>query len=76
MHQQQRERVGTFARHMQEVQVDVVQRHLELREGVQPRFLRAPVEAAGPVLHKAMQVIDVRAVFPRITRRLIGKARL
>ncbi len=57
-----RYRIGAFARDMQKVQVAVRPRQLELREGVEPRFLRAPVEGPAPVLDKAAQVFDIRPV--------------
>jgi len=40
---------------MQEVQVDAVQRHPALREGVQAPLLRAPIEAVAPVGDEAAQ---------------------
>ena len=43
--EQQRQGGRPLARRVNEVQVDALQRHLVLREGVEPRLLRAPVEA-------------------------------
>ena len=47
---QQQQRTGgrPFAGHMQEMQIDTAERHLELRKGVEPRLLGAPVEGAPP----------------------------
>jgi hypothetical protein len=60
---------------VQEVHVDPVERRLELREGVEPRLLRPPVEARTPVLDELAQVADIGAVGPRLSRRLVGEAR-
>ena len=55
------------------MQVDAVQRHLELREGVEPRFLRAPVEAGrASESTKLLQIGDVGAVGPGLAGRLVG----
>ena len=75
MREQQRERRRPLALDVQEVQVDAVQRHLELRKGVEPRLLRAPVEAVAPVLDQLAQVRDVGAVGPGLAGRLVGEAR-
>jgi len=60
---------------MQEMHIDVVQRHPELRERVQPRFLGPPVEDGSPVLDQFSQVGDIRALLPWRAGRLIGEAR-
>jgi hypothetical protein len=59
---------------VQEVHVDAVERRLELRKGVEPGLLGAPVEARPPVLDEFAQVADVGAVGPCLTRRLVGEA--
>ena len=75
MHQQQRRRVRPLPRHMQVMQVDPVQRHLELREGVQRGLLRAPVEAVPPMRDEFAEVGGAGAVGPGIAagrdRRLV-----
>ena len=73
MRQQQRKRLWSLAIDVEKVQVDAMQRHLELRECVEARFLRAPVEAAASVLHQLLQIRDARAVRPGLTGRLIWK---
>jgi hypothetical protein len=52
--------------------VDAVQRHFELREGVEPRLLRAPIEARAPVVEQAAQILDIGAVGPGVAGCLIG----
>ena len=73
--EQQRHRVRPGSRHMQIVQVDPVQRHLELRQRVQPRFLRPPVEPVGPIGRQLPQIGEIRAIGPRLARRLVREAR-
>ena len=74
MREQQRHRLRAAALDVQVVQVDAMQRHRELREGVEPRFLGAPVEATVPVLDQLLEVADIRAGGPRRAGRLVGKA--
>ena len=73
MHQQERRRIRPLSRDMQKVQVVIRSRHLELREGVEARLLRAPVEGTAPSVDQAAKIVDVRAVKPRLARRRIGK---
>ena len=47
--------------------------YLELREGVQPRLLRAPIEGPAPIVDEAAKIVDVRPVEPRLAGRGIGK---
>ena len=75
MRQQQRQWPRPIALHMQEVQVDAVQRHRVLRKRVEERLLRPPVEAGVPVLDKLLEVGDIGSECPRLARRLVGKAR-
>src|SRR3984885_8576375 len=58
---------------MQKVQVVIRPVQLELREGVQARLLRAPIEWAAPIVYEASKIADVRPVEPRLARRRIGK---
>src|SRR3984957_15404505 len=58
---------------MQKVEVAIRPRHPELREGVQARLLRAPVEWAAPIVDKAAKVVDTCPIGPRVARRRIGK---
>ena len=74
VHQQQGHRTRPVTRDVQKVEVIVGPRDPELREGVQPCFLRAPVERAAPVLDKAAKGVDARPVGPRVAGRGIGKA--
>src|ERR1700677_30182 len=73
MHQQERRRVWSISRDMQKVQVVIRPRDLELREGVQACFLRAPIERHTPIFDEAAKIIDIRPVSPRLSRRRIGK---
>jgi hypothetical protein len=66
MGEQQRHRRGPHARHMHEVQLDSRQLRGELREGVQPRLRRAPVEARLPAREQPAQGRDARAEGPGI----------
>ena len=43
-------------------------RHLELREGVQPRLLHAPIEWTSPVVYQAPKIVDVRPIEPVLPR--------
>jgi hypothetical protein len=69
--QQEWHGIGSFARDVQEVHVDAVQRRLVLGEGVEPRLLCAPVEVPLPVVDQLLHVPDVAAVGPRRPRRLV-----
>ena len=69
VHQQERRRIGPLSRHMQKVQVIVRAGYLELREGVQARLLRAPVEGAAPSVDQAAKIVDVGPIQPRLAWR-------
>src|SRR5471030_3546996 len=58
---------------MQVMQVDAVERHAKLREGVQRGFLSPPVEAIAPVVCQLAKISDRGAIGPCVTGRLIGK---
>src|ERR1700751_3545059 len=73
MHQQERRRVWPLPRDMQKVQVVIPSSDLELREGVEARLLRPPIEGPAPVLDEAAKIIDIRPVSPRLAWRGIGK---
>jgi hypothetical protein len=64
MREQQRHRRRAFAGGMQEVQIDAVQRHAELREGIGRRLLCAPVEPVLPIAEQAARVRNIGAVGP------------
>ena len=72
---QQQQRAGSrpLAGHVQEMQIDTAERHLELREGVQPRFLGAPVKRAVPIFDELTEVPDIGAIRPRVPWRLVGE---
>ena len=72
---QQRQRRRSLARHVQEVQVDAVERHDILGKGVEPGFLRTPIKAGVPVMHEFAQIAHIRAVGPRRPGRLVREAR-
>jgi hypothetical protein len=74
MQQEQRTGRRSVTRHMQEMQVDAAESDLVLREGVEPRLLRAPVEPAAPIPDKRAHVIEVAAVGPGLAWRLVGEA--
>jgi hypothetical protein len=57
------------------MQVDAVQADVVLRERIERRLLRAPVEAVAPVVDEVCEIGDVGARLPRLAGRLIGKAR-
>ena len=73
VHQQQRRGIGSLPRDMQKVQIAVRARQPELREGVEARLLRAPVEGSAPGVDQAAQIVDIRPVAPRLARRAIRK---
>ena len=73
--EQERHGLRPGAGNVQTVQVDPVQRHLELREGIEPRLLRTPVEPLGPVADELAQIGEVGAIRPWLARRLVRKAR-
>jgi hypothetical protein len=56
---------------MYEMEIDVVQSDFVLREGLSPRFLRAPIEAMAPIFKQFPHQGDIRAICPRWARRLI-----
>ena len=58
---------------MQIMQVDAVERHAELRKGVQRGFLGPPVEPIAPIVGEPAQIGDIGAIGPSLARRLIGK---
>ncbi len=62
--QQQRHGVRAPARRVDEVQVDALHARGELREGVQPRLGRAPVEPVAPVVDQPLHVGEAGAGLP------------
>ena len=67
--QDQRDATAAAGPFMHKMHPDTIDLGPEVTEPVQPAFLRAPVEAVGPVPQQAPQVTEVRALFPRRTRR-------
>src|SRR5215211_2002708 len=59
MRQQYRLRRGSLAMLVNEVQVDTIDRSLELPEAVEKRFLLAPIVTVAPVADEALQVSQV-----------------
>jgi hypothetical protein len=59
--------------------VDAVQRSPELRDRIEPRLLRPPVESVAPIRDEIAQIPAIRPERPAIAaiilRRLIGEAR-
>jgi hypothetical protein len=51
---------------MQTVQIVIRSGDLELRENVEARLLRAPVEGLAPVLDEAAKIIDIRPESPSL----------
>jgi hypothetical protein len=74
MDEQERQWVRPDASLVDEVEVDPLERHPELIEGVQLRLLRAPIEAVSPALGQAPHERQVRAVLPPGLRDLIRPA--
>src|SRR6202035_1305564 len=58
---------------MQEMQIDVADRHAKLRESVQRGFLGPPVEIIAPVSDELAQIGDIRAIGPGVSGRLVGE---
>ena len=52
MQQQQRQRRRPLPGHMQKMQADVEKPGLELRERVEARLLRPPIETPTPIIHQ------------------------
>ena len=59
---------------MDEVDVDPVDISPGLVERVQPLLLRPPVVLVTPILDKALEIRQVRAVVPPCVRKLVRKA--
>ena len=74
MHQQQGHRVGADAGDVQVVQVDPVQRHHELREGIEACLLGAPIEAVLPMGEQALEIVDIGPEGPWLAGCLVGQA--
>ena len=55
--------------------VDALQGHLVLWEGVDVPFLCAPIEVVAPITDELLQVGEVRAVRPGCARRLVRETR-
>ena len=72
--EQQRHRVRTAALLVDEVQVDAAERHRELSEGVEPRLVRAPVEAVAPVRDQRPAGTRGWSRTPSRARDLVGPA--
>src|SRR5262249_2823269 len=75
MQQQKRVWRRPLAGHLQEMNVDAVERYFVLREGIQPSFLGAPIEGGAPIFNNALQIGDLSPVGPRLAGGLVGKSR-
>ena len=64
MQQQKRHRVGALAAHMEEMQIDAIDRGEKLRLLIEPTLLRAPIEAGAPVIAQGFQIGGVRTIGP------------
>src|SRR5207245_3684082 len=73
--EQERHGIYPTARLVDEVQLDAVQRHGELPQAVDARFVRAPVEALLPMSHELSQMGEASPGRPGRERRLVRKAR-
>src|SRR2546425_8065499 len=73
--EQERHGIYPTARLVDEVQLDAVQRHGELPQAVDARFVRAPVEALLPMSHELSQMGEASPGRPGLERRLVRKAR-
>ena len=70
----QRQRVGLGRAHVEEVHRLAVDRRRELRVGVEPGLLVAPVEGRAPVVDELAHVLERDAVVPVGAGQLIGPA--
>lgn len=68
--------VGALAAHMNEMDRHAVDLCTELREAVDPRFLRAPVETVLPIGHQLAQVGAVDSVGPVLVVKFGRPARV
>src|SRR5215510_4247288 len=59
---------------MDEVHVDLRQRHRKLLEGIEARLVHAPVILGAPVVDELAQIRQVRAVLPARAGDLVGPA--
>jgi hypothetical protein len=62
-----RQRGRPLAGLVDEVDVQVLDRRHVLREPVEPRFLRSPVEAIAPIVRKAPDEGEASAVIPPLS---------
>jgi hypothetical protein len=76
MRQQQRQRCRPFPRHMEEMQIDVVERHAILRKLVEARLFFPPIEALAPMSDERLHIADIRAISPGGAGRLVGEPRM
>jgi hypothetical protein len=61
---------------MKKVQVDIVQSHLILGEGVQSHLLSTPIKIISPIIDQPPNPSDIGAVRPGRTGRLVWEARM
>ena len=73
--EQQRQRVLVRRSRVHEVDRLPVDLGAELRELIEPRFLRAPVVRVAPVLHQSAQIAERDPVLPAGARDLVGQPR-
>ena len=73
--EKQRVRIRAIPKHVHKMQVDALQANLVVRKGIQPRLLSAPVEAISPIVDKSCHPIEIRAISPWLTGRLIRESR-
>src|SRR5258708_3998408 len=71
--EEQRRRVLSPARLVDEMQLDAADRNRELAKAVDARFLRAPVEAFLPIGDDLLEVREALAARPRLEGRLLGE---
>ena len=76
MGEDQRDAISLPCPFVHEVNVDVTELRTKVHERVQVALLRAPVEAVGPIVEQAFQVLEVGPLRPGSARRLIRPARV
>ncbi len=74
MHQEEGHRRRPIPRNMQKMKVGVRPLDPELRERIQSRLLRAPVELAPPILDETLKVVDAGPEGPWVAWRGVGKS--
>jgi hypothetical protein len=72
---EQRRRVRTPATFVDHVHAKAINRHLEVGQLVEPRFVPSPVEARPPVFDEVLEVSEAYAVVPASIVHLVRPPR-